>query len=70
MLLCSGKVYYDLLQARAERGLTDTAIVRVEQLYPLPVDELKAALATYPNATDFAWVQEEPANQGAWSSSR
>jgi 2-oxoglutarate dehydrogenase E1 component len=66
VLLCSGKVYYDLLQARAERGITDTAIVRVEQLYPLPVDELKAALATYPNADNFAWVQEEPANQGAW----
>ncbi len=67
VLLCAGKVYYDLITARAERGLTNTAIVRVEQLYPLPVDELKAALAAYPNATDFAWVQEEPANQGAWS---
>jgi 2-oxoglutarate dehydrogenase E1 component len=67
VLLCTGKIYYDLLQARAERGRSDTAIVRVEQLYPLPVDELKAALATYPNATDVAWVQEEPANQGAWS---
>jgi 2-oxoglutarate dehydrogenase E1 component len=67
VLLCSGKVYYDLLVARADRGLANTAIVRVEQLYPLPIDELKAALATYPNATDFAWVQEEPANQGAWS---
>ncbi len=66
VLLCSGKVYYDLLQARAQRDITDTAIVRVEQLYPLPVDELKAALATYPNADNFAWVQEEPANQGAW----
>ena len=53
--------------ARTERGLTDTAIVRLEQLYPLPVDEIKAALARYPNAEDFVWVQEEPANQGAWS---
>ncbi len=67
VLLCSGKVYYDLITARADRGLSNTAIVRVEQLYPLPVDELKAALATYPNAVDYAWVQEEPANQGAWS---
>ncbi|MEO3744350.1 multifunctional oxoglutarate decarboxylase/oxoglutarate dehydrogenase thiamine pyrophosphate-binding subunit/dihydrolipoyllysine-residue succinyltransferase subunit [Plantactinospora sp. B5E13] len=67
VLLCSGKVYYDLAQARAERGITDTAILRVEQLYPLPVEELRAALAQYPNAEDFAWVQEEPANQGAWS---
>ena len=67
VLLCTGKVYYDLLAARAERGLANTAIVRVEQLYPLPIDELRAALAPYPNATDFAWVQEEPANQGAWS---
>jgi 2-oxoglutarate decarboxylase len=67
VLLCAGKVYYDLYQARAERGITDTAIVRMEQIYPLPVDELKAVLALYPNAEDFAWVQEEPANQGAWS---
>ncbi|WP_200206752.1 multifunctional oxoglutarate decarboxylase/oxoglutarate dehydrogenase thiamine pyrophosphate-binding subunit/dihydrolipoyllysine-residue succinyltransferase subunit [Micromonospora coerulea] len=67
VLLCSGKVYYDLFQARAERGVTDTAIIRMEQLYPLPVEEIRAALAQYPNAADFAWVQEEPANQGAWS---
>ncbi|MFI7545907.1 multifunctional oxoglutarate decarboxylase/oxoglutarate dehydrogenase thiamine pyrophosphate-binding subunit/dihydrolipoyllysine-residue succinyltransferase subunit [Actinoplanes sp. NPDC049599] len=67
VLLCSGKVYYDLFQARAERGNTDTAIIRMEQVYPLPVEELKAELAKYPNAEDFAWVQEEPANQGAWS---
>ena len=67
VLLCSGKIYYDLLQARAEWGVTDTAIVRVEQLYPLPVEEIRMALASYPAAEDFAWVQEEPANQGAWS---
>ncbi|TWG25625.1 multifunctional oxoglutarate decarboxylase/oxoglutarate dehydrogenase thiamine pyrophosphate-binding subunit/dihydrolipoyllysine-residue succinyltransferase subunit [Actinoplanes teichomyceticus] len=67
VLLCSGKVYYDLLQARADRGIADTAIIRMEQIYPLPVEELKAILAQYPNAEDFAWVQEEPANQGAWS---
>jgi multifunctional 2-oxoglutarate metabolism enzyme len=67
VLLCSGKVYYDLFQARAERGVTDTAIIRMEQIYPLPVAELKAVLEQYPNAEDFAWVQEEPANQGAWT---
>jgi 2-oxoglutarate dehydrogenase E1 component len=67
VLLCSGKVFYDLAQARAERRITDTAIIRMEQLYPLPVEELRAALATYPNSTDIAWVQEEPSNQGAWS---
>ncbi|MEV5446958.1 multifunctional oxoglutarate decarboxylase/oxoglutarate dehydrogenase thiamine pyrophosphate-binding subunit/dihydrolipoyllysine-residue succinyltransferase subunit, partial [Streptomyces sp. NPDC052644] len=67
VLLCSGKVYYDLFTARQERGVTDTAIVRIEQLYPLPVQEIRDALAAYPNAEDFAWVQEEPANQGAWS---
>jgi len=67
VLLCSGKIYYDLLQARADRGITDTAIVRMEQLYPLPVEEVRAALGQYPNAEDVAWVQEEPANQGAWS---
>jgi multifunctional 2-oxoglutarate metabolism enzyme len=67
VLLCTGKIYYDLLQARAERGVTDTAILRMEQLYPLPVDELRAALGEFSGAEDFAWVQEEPANQGAWS---
>jgi 2-oxoglutarate dehydrogenase E1 component len=67
VLLCSGKIYYDLAQARAERGITGTAIVRVEQLYPLPVDQVRAALASFPAAEDVAWVQEEPANQGAWS---
>lgn len=67
VLLCSGKVYYDLFQARQERRVTDTAIVRVEQLYPMPIEEIRAALAAYPNAVDFAWTQEEPSNQGAWS---
>lgn len=67
VLLCSGKVYYDLFQARQERGVTDTAIVRVEQLYPMPIEEIRAAIAAYPNAVDFVWTQEEPSNQGAWS---
>ncbi|BCB81729.1 multifunctional oxoglutarate decarboxylase/oxoglutarate dehydrogenase thiamine pyrophosphate-binding subunit/dihydrolipoyllysine-residue succinyltransferase subunit [Phytohabitans flavus] len=67
VLLCTGKVYYDLFQARADRKINDAAIIRMEQLYPLPIEEIKAALSSFPNAEDFAWVQEEPANQGAWS---
>jgi multifunctional 2-oxoglutarate metabolism enzyme len=66
VVLCSGKIYYDLVEKRAEKGLADTAIVRVERLYPFPADELAAELAHYPAATDIAWVQEEPANMGAW----
>ncbi len=66
VLLCSGKIYYDLLQAREKRGTDDVAIIRIEQLYPVPGGEIEAALSRYPGADDFAWVQEEPANQGAW----
>ena len=65
VLLCSGKVYYDLAAARKEQDRRDIAIVRVEQLYPLPVDELRAELARFPDA-ELVWVQEEPANQGGW----
>jgi len=67
VMLCSGKIFYELYTTRAERGATDTAILRLEQLYPLPVEELKAALSAYRNAEEIVWVQEEPANQGAWS---
>ncbi|MEJ2856507.1 MULTISPECIES: multifunctional oxoglutarate decarboxylase/oxoglutarate dehydrogenase thiamine pyrophosphate-binding subunit/dihydrolipoyllysine-residue succinyltransferase subunit [unclassified Saccharothrix] len=66
VLLCSGKVYYELLAEQEKRGLNDTAVVRVEQLYPVPARKLTEALERYPNATDLRWVQEEPANQGAW----
>jgi 2-oxoglutarate decarboxylase len=66
LLLCSGKVYYDLAAARDKAERSDVAIVRVEQLYPLPKTKLQAMLERYPNATDIRWVQEEPANQGAW----
>jgi 2-oxoglutarate dehydrogenase complex dehydrogenase (E1) component-like enzyme len=65
VLLCAGKVYYDLAAERESSGRTDVAILRVEQLYPLPVDELHAALAAYPGV-EVVWVQEEPANQGGW----
>ncbi len=66
VLLCSGKVYYDLEAYRAANNITDTAILRFERLYPLPYRTLPPELAQYPNA-QIRWVQEEPANQGAWS---
>src|SRR5947207_567290 len=62
LLLCSGKVYYDLLAARRERALDTAALVRVEQLYPFPEQEIAAIFATYPNARQIVWVQEEPWN--------
>ena len=65
VLLVSGRLYYDLLARREKSGDTFTAIVRVEQLYPLPLDEIRTALRAYPDA-DVAWVQDEPANQGPW----
>jgi len=66
VVLCSGKVYFDLLQARRERDLKDIAILRVEQLYPFPRRRLAKWLANYPNASEIVWCQEEPRNQGAW----
>ena len=67
VVLCAGQVYYDLAKARDERNLADDiAIVRVEQLYPFPYDEIKAELAKYPNAKEVIWSQEEPYNQGAF----
>jgi 2-oxoglutarate decarboxylase len=68
VLLCTGKVYYDLAARREARDARDTAIIRVERLYPLPVSELSAELARYPGAESVTWVQEEPANMGAWPS--
>ncbi|MFF4116624.1 multifunctional oxoglutarate decarboxylase/oxoglutarate dehydrogenase thiamine pyrophosphate-binding subunit/dihydrolipoyllysine-residue succinyltransferase subunit [Streptomyces sp. NPDC001714] len=67
VLLCSGKVFYDLDSHRHAAGSADTAIVRVERLYPFPDEELAAELARFPAAADVRWVQEEPENQGAWS---
>nr|WP_043697199.1 hypothetical protein [Nocardia abscessus] len=64
--MTSGKLYYELAAEKAKQKREDVAIVRIEQLYPLPVRRLNEALEGYPNATDLAWVQEEPANQGAW----
>ncbi|TFU97397.1 2-oxoglutarate dehydrogenase E1 component, partial [Bacillus stratosphericus] len=67
VILCAGQVYYDLAAGRAERSLEkDIAIVRVEQLYPFPYEEVQAELAKYPNAEDVVWAQEEPRNQGGF----
>ena len=65
-VLCSGKVYYDLLQRRRELERDDVAIIRIEQLYPFPHDELAEALAPYRGLKSVVWCQEEPKNQGAW----
>ncbi|MEZ8096890.1 2-oxoglutarate dehydrogenase E1 component [Photobacterium swingsii] len=70
VVFCSGKVYFDLLDQRRKNEQTDVAIVRIEQLYPFPKEDVEAALADYQHVTDFVWCQEEPQNQGAWYSSQ
>jgi len=66
IVFCSGKVYYDLAEARQVHNVTDVALVRIEQLYPFPIEQYAAAIASYENVTDIVWCQEEPRNQGAW----
>jgi len=66
VVACSGKVYYDLVKKREEKGHDDVAILRIEQLYPFPHKAFSAELKRYPNATDVVWCQDEPQNQGAW----
>jgi len=66
VICCSGKVYYDLVKKREERGADDVAIIRVEQLYPFPHKTFGAEIKKYPNAIDVVWCQDEPQNQGAW----
>jgi 2-oxoglutarate dehydrogenase E1 component len=66
IILCSGKVYFDLLEERTRRQQTDTAIIRIEQLYPFPQDQLETILNHYPNRRQVVWCQEEPRNQGSW----
>ncbi len=66
VLLCSGKIYWELLAESQKRAIGDTAIIRIEQLYPTPVEEMKQAIAQYPQA-DLRWIQDEPANQGPWT---
>jgi 2-oxoglutarate dehydrogenase E1 component len=66
VVMCSGKVYYDLLAKKQEQEITDVALIRVEQLYPFPTDELKSMLEEFEHVKQWIWCQEEPANQGAW----
>jgi 2-oxoglutarate dehydrogenase E1 component len=66
VIACSGKVYYDLVKQREAKGADDTAIIRVEQLYPFPHKAFAAEIKKYPNASDIVWCQDEPQNQGAW----
>lgn len=70
LVFCSGKVYYDLLEARRKEKLDNVALVRLEQLYPFPYDEMHEAVKRYPYAKTIVWCQEEPRNQGAWRSNR
>ncbi|BDU36400.1 2-oxoglutarate dehydrogenase E1 component [Vibrio nigripulchritudo] len=70
VVFCSGKVYYDLLEQRRNNEQDDVAIVRIEQLYPFPLEEVQAAISQYKYVEDFVWCQEEPQNQGAWYSSQ
>lgn len=70
VVLCSGKIYYDLLTKRQEQQLNQVVLIRVEQLYPFPRDELQAQLKRYTDCKDIVWCQEEPENQGAWYSMR
>ena len=66
VIVCSGKVYFDLVKHRREKGIENMVVIRLEQLYPFPHDEFTAQINTYPNATEVVWCQEEPGNQGAW----
>lgn len=67
LVFCTGKFYYDLLERREENGRDDVALVRLEQLFPLPNKQLQAIIDSYPNAQEYVWAQEEPRNMGAWS---
>ncbi len=70
LVICSGKVYYDLLEARRAAEADNVVIIRLEQLYPFPEEEFAAALEPYPNLKEVVWCQEEPMNQGAWYSTQ
>jgi 2-oxoglutarate dehydrogenase E1 component len=67
LVFCTGKVYYDIIAKREELGRNDVAVVRLEQLFPLATDQIKAIIDSYPNADDYVWAQEEPKNMGAYS---
>ena len=70
LVFCSGKVYYDIVGHERRAGATNVAVARVEQLYPFPVDEYAAVVASYPNVQELIWAQEEPQNMGAWRTIR
>ena len=70
VIMCSGKVFYDLVEKRNKEKRKDIAIIRIEQLYPFPYDDLEETLIKYQNVNEFVWCQEEPMNQGAWFSHR
>ncbi|MAK71157.1 MAG: 2-oxoglutarate dehydrogenase E1 component, partial [Idiomarinaceae bacterium] len=70
VVMCAGKVYYDLLQERRKREQDDVAIIRIEQLYPFPAEEVAEIMKDYQHVKDFVWCQEEPQNQGAWYNSQ
>ena len=70
VVMCSGKVFYDLVKKRNDKEIKNIAIIRIEQLYPFPYDDLEEILTKYENANEFIWCQEEPLNQGAWFSHR
>ena len=70
VVMCSGKVFYDLIEERRKKAQTDVAIVRIEQLYPFPYEEVAKILEPYTHVTDFVWCQEESQNQGAWYCSK
>jgi len=67
VIFCQGKIYYELAERRAEASIPGVAIVRVEQLYPFPADQLREVLDSFPNADELYWVQEEPENMGPWN---
>lgn len=67
VIACCGKIYFDLVAEAAKRNITDVAIIRIEELYPLPAEAIKAELKLYPNADTMIWAQDEPKNQGYWS---
>ena len=67
MVFCTGKIFYDLNEAKEKSGADDIAIVRLEQLYPFPIKQVNEVLLKYKNAKEYCWVQEEPENMGAWA---
>jgi 2-oxoglutarate dehydrogenase E1 component len=67
VIVCSGKIYYDLLEKKEKDQINNVALVRMEQLYPFPSDQLTRLKERYKNAKDWVWLQEEPVNMGAWS---